>query len=81
MATGSAAPGIDRTLLQEVKEALAPGTSALVVLSSDADLDAIRPFLDRGDSVLIHAELSEDAPELLGLARSKPVPTPPLSKG
>jgi uncharacterized membrane protein len=60
--------GIDRTFLQEVKDALAPGTSALVVLASDADLDAIRPFLDRDDSVLIHAELSADAPEVLASA-------------
>jgi uncharacterized membrane protein len=60
--------GIDRTLLQEVKDALKPGTSALVVLASDADLDAIRPFLDRHDSVLIHAELSADAPEVLASA-------------
>jgi uncharacterized membrane protein len=71
--------GIDRTLLQEVKDALKPGTSALVVLASDADLDAIRPFLDRHDSVLIHAELSADAPEMLASAikragKGKPEP-------
>lgn len=53
--------GIDKTLLEQVREALVPGTSALIVLSSDADLDAVRPFLDRRDSTLIHAELSEDA--------------------
>jgi uncharacterized membrane protein len=60
--------GIDRALLREVREALEPGTSALVVLSSDADLDAIRPFLDRLDSVLIHAVLSPGATEMLEVA-------------
>ncbi|MET0837242.1 MAG: DUF1269 domain-containing protein, partial [Marmoricola sp.] len=57
--------GIDAALLDQVREALVPGTSALVVLSSDADLDAVRPFLHRGDSVLIHAELSPDVAERL----------------
>jgi uncharacterized membrane protein len=60
--------GIDRVLLEEVKEALAPGSSALIVLASDMELDALRPFLDRRDSVLIHAELSEDAPDALAAA-------------
>ena len=72
--------GIDSTVLQEVKDALEPGTSALVVLASDADLDAIRPFLDRHDSVLIHAELSADALEVLESAikgDGKGKPTPP----
>jgi uncharacterized membrane protein len=53
--------GIDGALLEQVRAALVPGTSALVVLSSEADLDAVRPFLDRKDSILIHAELSPDA--------------------
>jgi uncharacterized membrane protein len=60
--------GVDKSLLQDVHDALEPGTSALVVLSSDADLDAIRPFLDRRDSVLIHAELPPEAEALLATA-------------
>jgi uncharacterized membrane protein len=71
--------GIDRDLLTEVKAALAPGTSALIVLASDADLDAVRPYLDRRDSVLIHAELSQDAPEVLASA-IKRARTPPARK-
>jgi uncharacterized membrane protein len=71
--------GIDKTLLQEVRAALEPGTSALVVLSSDADLDAIRPFLDRRDSMLIHAELSPDATEVLASAIKKAKP-PPITR-
>jgi uncharacterized membrane protein len=71
--------GIDRDLLHEVKDALEPGTSALVVLSSDADLDAIRPFLDRRDSVLIHAVLNPDATEMLEAAL-QPGTSPPSRK-
>jgi uncharacterized membrane protein len=71
--------GIDRDLLREVKEALEPGTSALIVLSSDADLDAIRPFLDRRDSVLIHAVLNPDAADMLEAAL-QPGKTPPSRK-
>jgi uncharacterized membrane protein len=58
--------GIDKHLVQEIGTRLRPGTSALMVLSSDADLDEIRPAiereLERGDVVLLHAELSADAP-------------------
>ncbi len=47
---------------------LTPGTSALLVLSSHADVDKLRPLLARREATLIHAELSEDAPaELLQL--------------
>jgi len=57
--------GIDKHLVQEMSSRLKPGTSALVVMSSDADLDDIRPAiereLERGDVVLLHAELSADA--------------------
>ena len=58
--------GIDKDLVQELSSRLKPGTSALVVLSRDADLDDIRPAIERelarGDVVLLHAELSPDAP-------------------
>jgi hypothetical protein len=43
------------------------------------DLDAVRPFLDRRDSVLIHAELSQDAPEVLASA-IKRAKAPPARK-
>ena len=61
--------GIDDAFLEEMKARLVPGTSALLVLSRDADLDAVRPFLERGrsrgDVTLMHAALSDDAPDAL----------------
>jgi uncharacterized membrane protein len=53
--------GVDRSFLEEVTRAITPGTSALVVLSSDAVVDQVRPVLERGDAVLIHAELDPEA--------------------
>ena len=61
--------GIDDAFLEEMKTRLVEGTSALVVLSENADVDAIRPFLERGrsrgDVTLMHAVLREDAPDTL----------------
>jgi uncharacterized membrane protein len=61
--------GIDDSFLEELKGSLSAGTSALLVLSSDADLDIVRPFVERGlargDVRLMHAWLPEDAPEAL----------------
>jgi uncharacterized membrane protein len=64
--------GIDLTFLQELKKQLQPESSALLVLSSDADLDDVRPVVERGlargDVVLMHAQLADTAPELLRAA-------------
>lgn len=61
--------GIDRAFLDEVISRLTPGTSALLVLSSEADLDLVRPFVERGvargDVSLMHVCLRDDAPEAL----------------
>jgi uncharacterized membrane protein len=61
--------GIDQRFLAEVRSSLTPGSSALLVLSSDADLDAVRPVIERGlargDVRLLHALLTGDAPEAL----------------
>ncbi|WP_416952901.1 DUF1269 domain-containing protein [Nocardioides sp. T5] len=58
--------GIDEDFVKELGAQLTPGSSALLVLSSDGKLDEVRPAmereLERGDVVLLHAELSEDAP-------------------
>ncbi len=58
--------GIDKPFVEELAAQLTPGSSALLVLSSDGDLDELRPAIERelqrGDVVLLHAELSEDAP-------------------
>ena len=61
--------GIDQDFLAEVTAHLVPGTSALLVLSSDADLEAVRTTIERGlargDVTLLHAELADDAPAAL----------------
>lgn len=61
--------GIDRGFLERLEEHLVPGTSALVVLSTDADLDAVRPVMERGlargDVVLLHVQLDPEAPEAI----------------
>jgi uncharacterized membrane protein len=58
--------GIDQQFVDELGSQLTPGSSALLVLSSDGNLDEVRPAMERelqrGDVVLLHAELSEDAP-------------------
>ena len=58
--------GINRAFLEDISSHLVPGTSALLVLSSDADLDVVRPMIERGlargDVVLLHAELDDAAP-------------------
>lgn len=61
--------GIEEAFLAEVRERIVPGTSALLVLSTDADLDVLKPFVERGlargDVGLVHAKLRDDAPEAL----------------
>ncbi len=52
--------GIDEEFLSTVREQLAPGTSALIVLSSDAREDLIRPVLARSEATLIATDLPED---------------------
>ena len=69
--------GIDADVLANVREALRPGTSALLVLSSDEDIESIEPFL-HDDAVLVHASLDEDAPAALqeALDRRRPPEDP-----
>lgn len=61
--------GVDRDFLEQLTERLHPGTSALVVLFSDADLEIVRPFVERGrargDVTLLLADLADDAPTAL----------------
>ena len=61
--------GIDDAFLSDLKSSLSAGTSALLVLSSDVDLDVVRTFVERGlargDVRLMHAWLPDDAPEAL----------------
>jgi uncharacterized membrane protein len=61
--------GIDQDFLESVTSQLAPGTSALLVLSSEAKLDDVRTTIERGiargDVTLLHAELADDAPSTM----------------
>lgn len=61
--------GIDQVFLEEITRQLHAETSALVVLSSHADLDEVRPVIERGlargDVVLMHALLPDDGADIL----------------
>jgi uncharacterized membrane protein len=69
LAARLAAIGIDLAFLDELRSQLRPETSALLVLSSDPDLDQVRPVIERGlargDVVLKHARLPDDGLEVL----------------
>jgi uncharacterized membrane protein len=77
--------GIDQEFLEELKGRLHPGSSALLVLCKDVDLDAVRPVLERGrargDVTLMHALLHENTPDAIRelLAGLATVPDPPDS--
>ena len=70
--------GIDEGLLQEVREFLAPDTSALLVISTDANLADVQAVIERGrargDVRLLHAPLTED-----GLVILQSLPPPDLT--
>jgi uncharacterized membrane protein len=61
--------GIDAQLLSEIRTALAPGRSSLLVRAASADLDTVRAVIERGrargDVTLFHAFLTPEAPALL----------------
>ena len=67
-----AGTGIDRELLQESRAAMTPQTSALLVLSESADLDAVQPVIERGlargDTRLLRAYLTPGALQRLDAA-------------
>ncbi|GEB13974.1 hypothetical protein GUY44_04950 [Pimelobacter simplex] len=61
--------GIDHQLLADARRAFAPGTSALLVLASDVNLDVVRPIVEHGRArrgvVMVHADLTTHAVEML----------------
>jgi|SRR3954447_14259093 len=61
--------GIDAEFLAEVKNGMTPGTSALLVLADDAQLETVREFVERGlargDVRLVQARLSDGATDVL----------------
>lgn len=64
-----AGSGIDEPLLADLRAALVPGHSALLVHAVSADLDAVRAVIERGrargDVTLFHAYLTPEAPSVL----------------
>jgi uncharacterized membrane protein len=67
--------GIEPAFLDEIRAAVTPGSSALLVLALDVDLDAIRAVIERGrargDVVLLHTWLAADAATHIDLARTQ----------
>jgi uncharacterized membrane protein len=57
--------GIDDHVVDRIRDEIRPGTSALLVLSSDVDAARLRPLLEHREATLLHAELSDDAPVVL----------------
>jgi uncharacterized membrane protein len=57
--------GLDEEFVEGVRDKVTPGTSALVVLSSDADPAAVRDFVKRTEAVLLQAELTPEGQRLL----------------
>jgi uncharacterized membrane protein len=59
------ATGISTEFITDLKKQLTPGTSAVLLLASDVDLDVVRQTFPEGDAELIYADLPEDAAESL----------------
>jgi uncharacterized membrane protein len=69
VAEGLRCAGIEPAFLEEVSTRMAPGTSALWVLSGEVDFDQVRPVVEqavaRGDVILRHVRLPQDGPDAL----------------
>lgn len=69
LASTLAGTGIDEAFLADAAQELAPDTSALLVLSTDVDLDLVRPVIERGrargDVVLMHTYLTSNGLDVL----------------
>ena len=57
--------GLDDDFIERVRAEVTPGTSALVVLSSDADPAAVGEVLRHSEAVLLQAELSPEGQRVL----------------
>ena len=65
----SRAAGMDDEVLDQIKEQVVPGTSALFLLSSDADVESVRPVVRSLQPKLIRTNLDpDDEQELRALA-------------
>jgi uncharacterized membrane protein len=52
--------GIDEGFIEEVREKITPGTSALFVMTSEAVMDKVREAFPATDAELIHTNLSNE---------------------
>jgi uncharacterized membrane protein len=52
--------GIDDKFIEEVRDKVTPGTSALFVMTSDAVVDKVRERLEGSQAELIHTNLSNE---------------------
>jgi uncharacterized membrane protein len=57
--------GISDDVVDRIREQVRPGTSALLVLSTNADAAKLRPMLAHREATLLYAELSDDATSVL----------------
>jgi uncharacterized membrane protein len=64
-------PTVDTTMIQTVKGDMAPGTSAIVLLSSDASIDAVVHAFEDQVMELIRSDLSVPEQDRLRLAVSE----------
>ena len=69
--------GIQGDFVEQVRSELLPGSSALLVLSSGADVELVRPVLASTEATLIRADLSEDGVRRLRELRGQPVEEEP----
>jgi uncharacterized membrane protein len=63
--------GIDDGFIAELRDKLTPGTSALFVLSSDADIAKVRVRFPENEVELIYADLDEAGAERLRAFQSE----------
>lgn len=68
--------GIGEDLIERVVEHLGPGKSALLVLSSGGEPDAVAAAMKHGNPTLLYAELDDDVAEELEELLRRQIPEP-----
>src|SRR6478609_10232180 len=64
---------IDDDFVDELRDRLVPGTSALFVLSSGAKAEVVGPMIAASEATLLHADLGDEVPvELRALLGDEP---------
>ena len=60
IAKGLGEVGVDQSFLDRVREEIVPGTSALFLVSSDADLDRVQPAIQSLRPTLVRTNLDDE---------------------